>query len=565
MLPPPPPRTQASSQGTEIHVARDVIPTQNIQGSGPVLASNEEILTLFGSVQEQMRQQQETNQMLMREIQLLKSSSRRPIEDTVTPLQPRSLNFSSALYTEDNRGNIIPSHSQSHIPEIPSSVRVSTVRIPGYAPGCAPGYDQNHQAGNLSVNTSIPVTNNLGSLQDAGVTSVITRELQKLKDMISSVPGIVQPIPEVSRDSHNISRFAHPICDAEIPKRFQTPNMKLYDGTTDPEEHIAQYRERMEINPIPPELKEACLCKGFGSTLTGSALTWLLNVPPHSITSFCHLVNLFNSQFSCSRSFEKLTSDLYRITQGPQESLRDYVNKFSRESLDIPHLDVATSVQAFKMGLQRDSQFYQDLVMNPCRNLDEARNRALRYIRLEDDKKMQEKMNASSTYESTNRKSESSHKPYRSRPYDKNENKRVNVVQDEDPEEYPELSEYCFSVNIPELMYAMQGLGDKARWPRKNQQKADWKDKSKWCAFHEDFGHVTEDCIALRKEISYLLSKGYLKDLLGRKRNKGQDTEKDPERAASPPADAKIINFIFRRIRHLWNFILCCKKTCERG
>ena len=106
-------------------------------------------------------------------------------------------------------------------------------------------------------------------------------------------------IPGQSR----ISRFAYLICDAEIPKRFQTPNMKLYDGTTDPEEHIAQYRERMEINPIPQDLKEACLCKGFGSTLIGSALKWLLNVPPYSITSFAHLVNLFNSQFSCRRSF----------------------------------------------------------------------------------------------------------------------------------------------------------------------------------------------------------------------------------------------------------------------
>ncbi|KAJ0939030.1 hypothetical protein HanRHA438_Chr02g0056471 [Helianthus annuus] len=108
-----------------------------------------------------------------------------------------------------------------------------------------------------------------------------------------------------------------------------------------------------------------------------------------------------------------------------------------------------------RWGLQKDSQFYQDLVMNPCRNLDEARNRALRYIRLEDDKKMQERMNASSTYESTNRKSESSYKPYRSKPYGRNDNKKVNAVEDEDPEEYPELSKYCFSVNIPELMYAM--------------------------------------------------------------------------------------------------------------
>ena len=103
--------------------------------------------------------------------------------------------------------------------------------------------------------------------------------------MVSSVPGIVQPIPEVSSACHRVSRFAPPICDVEIPKRFQTPSMKLYDGSTDPEEHVDQYRERMEINPIPTNLKEACLCKGFGSTLTGPALKWFLSVPPYSITS----------------------------------------------------------------------------------------------------------------------------------------------------------------------------------------------------------------------------------------------------------------------------------------
>jgi hypothetical protein len=42
------------------------------------------------------------------------------------------------------------------------------------------------------------------------------------------------------------------------------------------------------------------------------------------------------------------------------------------------------------MGLSKDSPFYEDLVMNPCRKLDEVRNRALRFIRLEEDKKIQE-------------------------------------------------------------------------------------------------------------------------------------------------------------------------------
>lgn len=44
--------------------------------------------------------------------------------------------------------------------------------------------------------------------------------------------------------------------------------MKLYDWTTDPGEHIAQYRKSMQINPIPRDLKETCFRKGFGSTLT---------------------------------------------------------------------------------------------------------------------------------------------------------------------------------------------------------------------------------------------------------------------------------------------------------
>ena len=40
------------------------------------------------------------------------------------------------------------------------------------------------------------------------------------------------------------------------------------------------------------------------------------------------------------------------------------------------------------------------------------------------------------------------------------------------------------------------------------------RDKSKWCAYYEDFGHNTEDFIALRKESSYLLIKGYLREIL---------------------------------------------------
>jgi hypothetical protein len=110
-------------------------------------------------------------------------------------------------------------------------------------------------------------------------------------------------------------------------------------------------------------------------------------------------VNLFNNQFSYKKTFKILTSDLYRVTQNPRESFKDYVSRFGWDSLDIPNLDVATAVQAFKMGLRKDSPFYEDLMMNHYRKLDEVKNRAMRFIRLEEDKKIQQRIETPSSYD----------------------------------------------------------------------------------------------------------------------------------------------------------------------
>nr|KAJ0214192.1 hypothetical protein LSAT_V11C400176450 [Lactuca sativa] len=83
-------------------------------------------------------------------------------------------------------------------------------------------------------------------------------------------------------------------------------------------------------------------------------------------------------------------------------------------------------------------------------------------------------------------------------------------------------------VDISGVIFALQDLGDKARYPRKGEKSTTWKDKSKWCAYHEEFGHVKEDCIALKKEISYLMGKGYLKEILGRKKGKPREKDQDP-------------------------------------
>lgn len=88
------------------------------------------------------------------------------------------------------------------------------------------------------VNNNIFTTNTMDHY--TGLRSIMAKELQEYRQMISRVPGVVQPLREVSPTSHRISSFVAAIADTIVPKRFQTANMKPYDETIDPEEHVPQ-------------------------------------------------------------------------------------------------------------------------------------------------------------------------------------------------------------------------------------------------------------------------------------------------------------------------------------
>ena len=38
--------------------------------------------------------------------------------------------------------------------------------------------------------------------------------------------------------------------------------------------------------------------------------------------------------------------------------------------------------------------------------------------------------------------------------------------------------------------------------------------KNKYCSYHKDIGHTTEQCTKLRDEIEYLIERGYLKEYI---------------------------------------------------
>lgn len=100
-----------------------------------------------------------------------------------------------------------------------------------------------------------------------------------------------------------------------MPTKFVFPAMIPYNGTTDPDDHIAHYKQRMQTVAVHHYQREACMCKGFGSSLTGPALQWFIGLPNGSISFFAELHDMFVEQFSSNMKILKRSDDLYSVRQ----------------------------------------------------------------------------------------------------------------------------------------------------------------------------------------------------------------------------------------------------------
>ena len=71
------------------------------------------------------------------------------------------------------------------------------------------------------------------------------------------------------------------------------------------------------------------------------------------------------------------------------------------------------------------------------------------------------------------------------------------------------------------------------RWPSQMKSDPAKRDDTKYCEFHRDHGHRTDDCIQLRKGIEYLIRRGYLSRYVA---SEGQEQVQPPPPHKLTPA-----------------------------
>ena len=120
------------------------------------------------------------------------------------------------------------------------------------------------------------------------------------------------------------SPFTKNIEDAVLPQRFHQPTFSLYDGRSDPVEHVSYFSQKMAIY----SRDEALICKVFPSSLGPVAMRWFNGLMANFIESFKKLTRAFGARFiTCSRVPRPLGS-LLAMSMREGETLKTYSDRY---------------------------------------------------------------------------------------------------------------------------------------------------------------------------------------------------------------------------------------------
>ncbi|XP_019244284.1 PREDICTED: uncharacterized protein LOC109224153 [Nicotiana attenuata] len=98
--------------------------------------------------------------------------------------------------------------------------------------------------------------------------------------------------------------------------------------------------------------------------------------------------------------------------------------------------------------------------------------------------------------------------------------------------------------NDREIVYALEKLEPKVKWPPKMRSDPNTRKSDAFFEFHQERGHKTEDCIALRQEVVNMLRQGHLKELLSDKGKTNFAKGCEHQGLPKPPSPARTINMI---------------------
>ncbi|XP_022858982.1 uncharacterized protein LOC111379774 [Olea europaea var. sylvestris] len=301
--------------------------------------------------------------------------------------------------------------------------------------------------------------------------------------------GLLQGNKGTTRFSPN-TPFTSEILTFPLPDRFKYPRIKEYDGTTDPINHLNIYTDVMNLQVAPDQ---------------------------------------FSAFFASSKRIRKTAASLMQLREGQNETLRDFMTRFNKERLQIPDLRITAAVSALTYAIKCEA-FKMSLSKTPPKTVTELLTRAEKYIN------MDETLNPRKVGPSHDRvEHKRQHDP----------NPREEQYRKKQRQEVPPAPFTRLNTSKTNLLMEIKDMKE-LKWPVRMRSPPESRDMNKYCEFHRDHGHTTENCKALQREIEALIKRRLLSSYVGNKKRPRNDRgrEKDLEAKRDGQPTAGTINII---------------------
>ncbi|XP_015965021.1 uncharacterized protein LOC107488769 [Arachis duranensis] len=311
----------------------------------------------------------------------------------------------------------------------------------------------------------------------------IAEENQRMAAQIAELNNA--RIKNNNANQHQPKDNEHHSDPSHVSETIRVKGAQPEDENEDPDE---------SVGPFTPEVMNFELPRRFTLPLTLTPYDGLGNSKKFikKFRSIMILAKLFEEHFAGSTIYLHDSDYLNTIKQGPNESLKDYMTRFTKVTISIPDLHPEVHLHAIKSGL-RPGKFQETIAVAKPKTLAEFREKSKGQIDIEE---LRQARKSEKTYYQDKDKALSTKKNFKLTPrfdsYTQLNTKKEDIIKE---------------ILNSKLI----------KPPRKVGTYQDTKnvDKSKYCAFHQKHGHTTDDCVVTKDLLEQLARQGHLDKYIG--------------------------------------------------
>jgi hypothetical protein len=291
--------------------------------------------------------------------------------------------------------------------------------------------------------------------------------------------------------------YADQVTIPHFSNNSQLPLIKSYDGRGNPASHIDKFQTHPSLCNLPGEIA----CHIFPLTLEGRAREWFNSLSP--CTNFSTIKHQFLRQFSDVPTKKRHPASLFALKQGRAESLTNFMKRFYLELrlVDDPSDQIVLS--AMINGIKPGEPILAELAGQPTTcTLRQFSDKIKAYLQKEEAMKKVGKSSKPKNLLGEIRPGEGSSSRKR---------KEADRITERDP--FPNQKWTPLNASLSVIFEEARRDPDFKPPPKMRTPAGKWNNQ-KYCGYHCDHDHQTEECLSLKKEIERFIRLGRLENFV---------------------------------------------------